>query len=502
MKPKLLASVFGEFPNGVNAKTMKRAILVLLVSSVLTLAAAMANATSPPECGKSYAFQVHGAEPSINNDAPLFYVAGVGQITFGPPFQVHGGQGSACPVTHLEMIYNDNDVIGLSLSPASCNYGTSFLANGVPCFDGGDHEAAPGVLTASTGSPGGATLSIDPSFTWVNGNIAAVSLPLSFTLYATAGDSTVVGTSVSLPGPTLPASSPPANPVLTMVMQKQSTRVTLPVQGAFSTGLGEAPYLGRSTVYMEGFGAPSADPYSSPITGAYGSAVGESQIFATGDAGGIFTYNANDNVGNITPLSCSYFILQFGGNFADATSNDENGGCNVGAIPSNIVDTSAVQWGPSDTSSYWIATSSLQPALNGLGQISFAGEIVIGTSYPSATPPGIVTNQVAPQTLVAGTTTSTGFVKMTNTSPVGCLAELEMPYVSDGRCTLYLAGPPDQQIAVPAYSPSAQYATTNCTCNPGPKGLLDSVSSMLTFTSFGSECPLSGTTSYTITCKN
>ena len=63
---------------------MKRFLLgFLMLSSLALMAAPKATAAPLGECGKHYAMEFHGAEPSTSNLAPLKYIAGVGQITFG-----------------------------------------------------------------------------------------------------------------------------------------------------------------------------------------------------------------------------------------------------------------------------------------------------------------------------------------------------------------------------------------------------------------------------------
>src|SRR5271169_2246481 len=89
----------------VSGGSMKRLVLGLVMAGGLAfLTTPMANAGVLGECGKSYAFQVHGAEPSSSNDAALQYIVGIGQITFN----AGGTSGTdGCTVGHLELIYND-----------------------------------------------------------------------------------------------------------------------------------------------------------------------------------------------------------------------------------------------------------------------------------------------------------------------------------------------------------------------------------------------------------
>lgn len=167
----------------IRRRKMSKFLFVLIMASGIT-AAPMAYATSLPECGNSYAFQVHGTEPGTDPDiAVLQYIAGVGQISFGSLTITRDRGLPSCSVTHLEMIYNDNDVLGFSAAPAHCLDNISTLGTGIPCFDGADHEAAPGVFTISQGV---ATLTVAPSFNWLNGVLTTMSLPMAFNLYANA----------------------------------------------------------------------------------------------------------------------------------------------------------------------------------------------------------------------------------------------------------------------------------------------------------------------------
>ena len=80
---------------------MKRILLGLAMVSSLALMAAQANAAALIECGKSYAFSLHGTEPELTNDQPLHYIVGIGQITFNAA----GTSGpTGCTVSHLETL--------------------------------------------------------------------------------------------------------------------------------------------------------------------------------------------------------------------------------------------------------------------------------------------------------------------------------------------------------------------------------------------------------------
>lgn len=518
-------------PRAVN----NRILLGFVIANCLVLGAApIAHAVTLPECGNSYALELHGTEPAVSGASPLNYIAGVGQITFGPPakFAVRG-QAFGCTVTHLKMIYNDNAALGFSASPAHCLDADTVLGTGIPCFDGEDHEAAPGGLVGPSGSLGvAATLSITPSFDWLNGTLTSASLPLSFNLDANAGASTIVGTSVAPMGPDLSPGSPPANPVLTIVMQKQASRVTLPVEGPNNppgcvlpncNGYGVAPYVGLSVISLEGYNALSTAPSMPPVAppGTYSSAVGEFQIFSQGfaDGGGTITFNNDANLGIVGPplaqANC-YFLGDQLANFADGTNNNNyifgyNGSSstcsgtnsqNGGNPPNNFFNyTSGVQWGATDTSSYFILTSTdvwLSDRPN------VATVMQLGTSYPSA-PAGALTNLVAPQTLIAPNKTSTGYVDLENTSPDACISQINLLSTSDGICSLSLVSypggtPSPVQTSEAPGTPLTQYATVKCTCTTSSPP--DSVSTTLGISELGHSCPPSGTTLYTITCKN
>jgi hypothetical protein len=490
-----------------------RVILSFVMASGLALGAApVAHATNLPECGHSYAFQVHGAEPSTINDAALHYIAGIGQITFGPL-----NSDGRCAVTHLETIYNDNDVLGFSAGPSHCFDVLSVLGTGFPCFDGGDHQAVGGLLSPSPNGNGATNLTIDPSFGWVNGVVTASSLPLSFTLQAAIGASTVIGTSIAPPGPTLPAGSPPANPVLTITMQKQSTGVTLPVTGPNAIGI--PPFLGLFVLSFDRFGAPSADSYALPVTGSFGSAAGVLQIFGNASGGGSLSFNTNANVDSATAENDCDFAYDVDDDFADGTTFSFMGfasppyaatpKCGNEAADAGIA-LGGVLWGATDTNSYLIEIGDGAGFSLPLGLGSPAGEVVTGTMYASA-PAGQVTNLVQ-QTLVAPKKTSAGYVKTTDTSPAACDLNETMTPVADGICTLNLVsfpgGTPEPVNAIAeSDTPSTQYAQTNCSCTTSSASSADSVSSTLTIST--SLCQFSGTgtaipstTSYTITCKN
>jgi len=475
---------------------MKRILLGLaMLGCVAFLATPAANALTIGECGHSYAFQLHGTEPATTSGAALNYIVGIGSISFGA---VGTSGPTGCTVTSLEMIYSDNDFTTFSGGPAACLEAESALGGGIPCFDGGDHQNITGSLTFSTFGNGSQTLSIDPSFGWFDGGPAAgVDLPLTFTLQANTGSAIVLGNSVPLPGPSLPTGTPPANPVLVITLQKQSTTVTLPVQGpgAPGNGYGEAPYLGLSISLFEGFGAQEPNLFIQGLGGTFGSTISALQIFSDGLAGGSTSFSSNDNVGNTTGGTtddCDTTVTQLS-NYADGTSNDlaniVHPGINcVDAAAGAAFTLSGVQFGATDTSGYDIVTAFAADTVT-------AGALVppalMSTSQSlSSVPPGTITNLVVPTTIVAVNKTATGYMKLTNTSPAGCDVLIDMSPSSasgggnatctglhtpltcctgagTGTCVVNTCtiGQVFVPVTVEGDTPSTLYATTDCTCN-------------------------------------
>jgi len=484
---------------------MKRVVLGLLMAGGLAfLTAPLANAAALTECGKSYAFQVHGTEPELTNDQALNYIVGVGQISFNAA-GTSGAEG--CTVKNLELEYNDNAINTLNAGPATCDAGDSFTGGGVPCFDGVNHQATTGTLTPSPFGNGGQRLTIDPSFGWVNGNPGDTDLPLEFTLQANTGGSIVLGNSVPDEGPT-PTSPPPGSPAIVITLQKQSTTVTLPVTGPLggSNGYGVAPYLGLSVSLFEGFGAHATDPFNLPgITGSFGSTISALQIFPNGQAGGSTSFSTNDNVGNTTGATeddCDTQLTQES-NFGDATSNNKASivhpslSCGDAAAGAAFtIDT--VQFGVTDTSDYAIvsglAAAPAFPAGTG-GLLIPSGDISTALGL-SSVPAGKLTSLTL-STLVAVNKTTDGYVKLTNTSPAGCDASIHMASTTGGTCSLSLLGGPTVAAIAEGDTPSTQYATTVCTCTGTSGG---NTTSSLTISS--SDCPFSGTSPVTVTCKN
>ena len=499
---------------------MKRTLLGLAMLCSLALAAApKANATALPECGHSYAIELHGTEPSSSNDAPLHYIVGVGQISF----HAAGDNGpTGCTVTGGEMIYNDADYLGFSVGPAGCYLADSFLGGGVPCFDGqpGGKEIT-GDIAPSTFGGGAGDLFIGVVFGWINGGAGSGIFPLEFTLQGSTGGSTIIGSSVPDPGP----NASPGAVVLAITLRQQSSTVVLPVTGPAGcgplgctggggNGYGVAPYVGLSTSLFQGFSATSSNTFAQPITGSFGSSINSLQIFTNGQAGGLTSFNNNDNIHNLSGqanVSCDTQLVQTG-NFADGTSNNAaaivHSGFNCPVAGAHFKFTlGAVAYGTTDTNSFDIITGIAADFTGG----GFAPAGLMSDAVQLAsTPAGKITNVVGPTTITAPPgTTKTGTVKLTNTSPAGCDVTISMPSNNGGvggnTCSMEILSFPALVMAqsvnsvVKGDTPSTEYVQTQCSCN-GTTSPAVVIGSTLTITS--SDCPLSGTTSYPITCKN
>ena len=227
---------------------MKRLVLGLVMAGGLAfLAAPMANAAALGECGKTYAFQVHGTEPELSSDSALHYIVGIGEISFNAA----GTSGATgCTVSHLELIYNDNAVLTLNAAGAHCDDGGSALGTGVPCFDGGSHQNVQGTLTPS------------PFWQWRTAADDRSQLHLgkrrhhtrasAFGLHA-AGEHRQLGGSRQQRagcGSAGPTSPPPTSPVLVITLQKQSSTNTLPVAFGTAPTWGCKLAISRATVRL------------------------------------------------------------------------------------------------------------------------------------------------------------------------------------------------------------------------------------------------------------
>jgi hypothetical protein len=503
---------------------MKRILLGLVMVSSLALMAAQANAAALIECGKSYAFSLHGTEPELTNDQALHYIAGIGQITFNAA----GTSGpTGCTVSHLDTFYNDNaspeaGIGTFTGAPAGCYVGSSLLGGGIGCMDGGNHQGTTGTLTPSADGNGAATLAIDPSFTWTDGSAGASNMPLTFTVQNNAGGAIVLGNSVSeTAGPTTTAKQ--EGPVLVITLQKQSTTATLPVTGATPTacgplgctgtgsstdnGYGVAPYLGLSISLFEGYGSPSSNPFQTPgVTGSFGSTISALQIFADGLAGGSASFSSNDSVGNTAGPAgvngdCDTSVVQTG-NFADGSSNDA---ASIIHATSKCADAaagaqfqlSAVQWGPTDTEDYVIVTGLTDTPDLG-GALIPAGIMSVAQGLPSAPPGFFHSNNTAAINLNVVSTPVNKAITLTDTSPAGCDATFTfVPTHTDPQCAVSLSA---SSAAVEGDNPTAVPGTSViCTCTATEAA----APTTGTFTVTSSDCDLSvGNATETVSCQN
>jgi len=502
----------------------------MLGGFALAAAPAHANFNLNSECGNSYAVEIHGTEPELSADSTLHYIAAVGQITFAA--QNPSGLGNPCAISRGEMIYNDNDVLTFSGGAASCYLADSLLGGGIPCFDGGSHISG----TLTQGFDGGAHLDMVATFGWLNGSpVGPTSLPLHFTMQSSAGSLVVLGNSTPDSGPA-PTSPPPGSPVLVITMQKQASpsTVSLPVTGpgdqtgklvligtppsplgltgGGGNGFGASPYTGLSVSLFQGYGSPTADLFSQPVQGSFGSTVSSLQIFTNGEAGGSASFSSNDNVGNTTGATnddCDTYVTQTG-NFADGTGNDAaaiihpSATC-LDAFALASFELGSVLWGSTDTSQFTIVTGLSASTLTS-GLLVPAGLMSDAIGVQSA-PAGGITNLVYQSiTSVNGNTATFPYTSFLSTTPAGCDIQISMPTVITGSgstlCNLHLdnlALVPTNPVNVVVEGdtfPFSKYAFESCTCNGTSGG---SATSTLTLSSI--DCPLS-TTSYSVTCKN
>ena len=123
-------------------------------------------------------------------------------------------------------------------------------------------------------------------------------------------------------------------------------------------------------------------------------------------------------------------------------------------------------------------------------------------------PAGGVNNLVFQSiTSVLGNQATFPFVEFFSTTSAGCDVSIAMPSATSGAgptlCNLKLENlvnvptNPVNAVVEGDSFPFSKYAFESCTCNGTSGGL---VTSPLTITS--PNCPLGGTTSYTVTCKN
>jgi len=348
---------------------------------------------------------------------------------------------------------------------------------------------------------------------------------MSFTLQNNTGAATVLGGSVPDNGPTASA-PPPAKPALAIILQKQSTTVVLPVNGATpnscgafgctgvafggdNSGYGTTPYVGLSVSLFQGYGAPASDPFAQPITGTFGTTTNSLQIFTNGQSGGVASFSNNDNVGNTTGAtndSCDTQVFQ-SGNFADGTSN--NTAAIVHPVSANCADAfisamftlGNVVYG-TDTSSFSIVTG-IAASITGGGLVppGLMADAVLLASAPA----GKLTSS-ATLPIVLNTETGalvTKVLNLTNTSPAGCDVQFNMASVGPsgpGGCHVSLAAGNPTNVLKEGDTPVGPAATINCTCSATPEDDTG-VTSTLTVTS--SDCPVAlGAGPISVQCHN
>lgn len=517
---------------------MKRILLGFVMLSGLALAAApVANATpvvnSGPECGNSYAFQVHGAQPNNNGSTvetinaagsgadvaaagPLNYIAGVGVIQFDTV-------ANGCGITG-EMIYDD-DGFATGLLGAPAGLPGAFNGGYYAAFDCLNHFTGASIIP---GPDGGRTLTFTAGFNFTDGSpVASSAITLSFWTQANAGASIVTGTSVATNGPNDPPPLSPyggsSAPVLTIVMQKQAlaSSVAGTQIATGTTRYGTAPLLGLNIISCEGFGNKITDPFALPAYGSFGSTSGAIQLFSTGQTGGSLNFNSNDNVGTENfPLGginnnndCAFYSTQVTPACANGTYNAlatlplGSPTCANGYVDARDA-TGAAVWGPTDANSYQMVTSIGDaipfPLGTGGAMSEDPGEVAFCTTY-SSVPAGLITNLMVPTAFLvpdAGGTTS-GYIKLTNTTPATCSVTATLTgTTTDATCRLTVNGGLTSTETVPGNTPSTLYFNTACTCTAeSPEDTTSTISATMTMTS--SNCPLYGVTVHTpITCSN
>jgi hypothetical protein len=287
----------------------------------------------------------------------------------------------------------------------------------------------------------------------------------------------------------------------------------LGLTGGGGNGYGVAPYIGLSVSLFQGFGAPSSDLFAQPVTGSFGSTISSLQIFTNGQAGGSAAFSSNDNVGNTTGATntdCDTYVTQTG-NFADGAANNAAAFLHpsltcADAAALATFEIGSVLWGVTDTNQYSIVQGLSASTLTS-GLLVPAGLMSDATGLFSV-PAGAVTNLVFQSiTSVNGNTPTYPYVEFFSTTPAGCDVTITMPTVTTGSgstlCKLQLdnltpvAMNPVTAVVEGDSFPFSKYAFESCTCNGTSGG---TASSTLTITS--PDCPLSGTTSYPVTCKN
>ena len=564
---------------------MKRILLgLVMVGGLALMAAPMANAMSetavPALCStatvtNSYAILITAEDPSVitaDGTATLPGAVsagfGVGVIQFGVGSTTGGAGGQpGCSITTGELIYNVGDIqtnpIGLSFGPAYCMAPVAALGTGIPCFDGGDHMS--GNLTAG-GPDGSFILTFDAGYSWFDAGVSTGNVPFGFWVNTTLGNTIAVGTSIpGVVNTALPGSGAPVGQIM---LEKQKAPPA-------NTTFGAAPYIGAEAISCNANGANTTDfiaagqaaagtapPFlGQTIAGASEFTLGSLSEWNACQAAGSLSFNGNDTYvvsgtganPNNADCSFSFFPSECLGllslpydnlpsgttasEFADGTSNGFSAITGTGTACTDAYtagagyETSAVQYGATDGNA-WII-------VDGLFSDEF-GDIPAGGSsycaeYEQSPVPGNITN-LTTTTIVAVSSTKTGYVKVTNPTEADCDIEISMasnsntisgatqdaactglraPYLCctgshtgtcvDSTCSLSLSSYPGLVLGTPVDAdapgpaPSTELAQTNCTCSDGVSPA-NSTASTLTLSS--ETCPLSGTTSYTVTCKN
>jgi|HubBroStandDraft_1064217.scaffolds.fasta_scaffold10880_4 hypothetical protein len=499
---------------------MKRIVLGLIMAGGLALAnAPKATAAVLGVCGKSYAMLITGAQPSSNQatgaspfPGALTSIVGVGEISF--PAAI----GTGCGAPTGELIFNNGDIQstppGVLFGPASCYASEDPITGGLPCFDGTNHfnSASSSIVTNGVNGNGSADLTILESGTqWTSSSLSTHSgsagvISFEFTLQIGPGATTVLGNSKFSAG----------QPVLSLTMQRIGTSTG--GSADVPTAYGTAPYLGNSVFNCTATEANQSDGISlsvnpPSIAGSFDSTVGAFQIFSDGTTAGSWSKNSNENIvtSGSTPNNddCSFSVAP--GNltsgyglaaaqFADGTSNavetitspPSDSTCTDAAIAGVGYTTSTVKWGSNEESGFLTVTGLTTTANGFVPPGSMSTCTALNTLLT-----GTLTSLVAPATAVANNTTVSEPIKLTSTTPASCDVGFALSgSTTDGICTVGLS---TTSAVVPADTASSTYGDWTCSCAKSPPA--DSFTGA-TVTITSSNCPLSGTTSYPVTCRN
>jgi len=509
---------------------MKRLLLSLIVASGLALMAAAPAGAVAGACGKSYAFQVNGDQPTfISQDGTstlpgaLTQSVGVGVISFNAA-GTNGANG--CTVSGGEMVYNSGasqtNPQGEYFGSNSCFEGFSALSliQGIPCFDGTPRIT--GTLTAPGANGGGSwDLNIVMNADYVDGVVIPnTPFGFSFTLQPAAGSATILGSSKSDHGAGMAH-------ILGITMQKIATTIPLTNQASYGT----APYVGLVSLLCTGTGANNSDGTSAfigggtgGVAGSFGTTLGSLQIFDATHAGGALSFDSNDDLSvsgftgsasnnddcsfasvadtqlNSVDPSCAphcydtllptqgVFAFADGANNTTALTSDSGLHCSYFTSSGFIFATSNVQWGSTNTNSYNMLTGIASTTSTG-GQ--FLEPIVMNTCTILASSPAgkLTSTATAAVNLSSKGTPVTKTLFVTNTSPADCHVTLGLSgTLSNSACALTINGGSSASYDALGDSPATLAATVSCSCaadietfvcsggsNPGAscKGLTD-----------------------------